>query len=644
MSTEDESGAERPRTRAEARAAREAAERAEAPEIPVAPEEDRLRLPPVAQPVSSPAASLPPLNDPQDEEPTQAQGPASAESSPRGSLSERSETKRGERAEGESKPPHAQLPLAAPAIPVAPEEDRLRLPPVAQPVSSPAASLPPLNDPQDEEPTQAQGPASAESSPRGSLSERSETKRVERAPASRNEEPRKNRRFLYTILGVIGVLVLVGASFAVISLFQGPRISGVQVDAREAIQASGSRIILTANQSLEAIDEAQVSVDPEVPFTVDATGRSVGIRFTVPLDDSTKYTVKVADVTGTGGGPASDLTTSFTTPASEVFLLNRTEDDDSIFRTDLTGEKAVPVFTHARINDYRATPDQLVVAVEDDDGSRILVMDQDGKNKHELTLPGDGYVSSVQVSDRGGLVGYTYSDKKITADSGRASVLVTQPLNGEGEPQIIEVGDEEASIAEWQFVPDSAAVLFIDFAGALSLDDRSGDQGAQNMGLASRLLGVSRGTYTAIVTRADQSIVELNLADGSESPLAASDPDYGPAKTIVPFPGGTLRHVVARDADGLPTGQAIIRVDDDGVAEPLLEVESGSAILQACASPSGQYAAVTVAPKLVDNAYDDMLVPLPKKLETHLLDLRTGEELVALTGFDVSWCQMAPAF
>jgi len=537
MSTDDQSGAERPKTRAEARAAREAAAREAAAREAAAPE--------------------------------------------------------------------------VPEIPLAPAFD-----PIPDPIPAP-------------EPTTTPDPTPAPES-------------VEGRPSAASRL--KSRRFLYTILGVVGVLVLVVAVFSVVSVFQGPRISEVQVDAAEAIQASGSRVILTVNQPLEGIDESQVSVEPAVPFTVDASGRSVGIRFTVPLDDSTKYTVTVADVVADGGGPTSDLTTSFTTPASEIFLLNRSDDDDSIFRTDLTGEKAVPVFTHPRINDYRATADQLVVAVEEDGGSRILVMDHDGENVRELELPGDGYVSSVQVSDRGGLVGYTYSDKKITADSGRASVLVTQPISGEGEPQIVEVGDEEANIASWQFVPDSAAVLFIDFAGALSLDDRSGDAGAQSMGLASQLLGVSRGTFTAIVSRADGSIVELDLADGSETPLAASDPDYGASKTITPFPGGTLRHVVSRDASGLPTGQAIIRVDDDGAAEPLLEVAAGNAILQACPSPSGQYAAVTVAPNLVENAYDDLLVPLPKKLETHLLDLRSGEELVALTGFDVSWCQMAPAF
>ncbi|QTV80536.1 Ig-like domain-containing protein [Microbacterium sp. NIBRBAC000506063] len=99
----------------------------------------------------------------------------------------------------------------------------------------------------------------------------------------------------------MAVLALVGGALAVISLTQGPRLSEVQVDPAEAIVLSGSRVILTANQPLEAIDAEQVTVTPEIPFTVDATGRNVGVRFTVPLDDATEYTVTVAGVSGIGG-------------------------------------------------------------------------------------------------------------------------------------------------------------------------------------------------------------------------------------------------------------------------------------------------------------------------------------------------------
>src|SRR5690606_38835383 len=118
------------------------------------------------------------------------------------------------------------------------------------------------------------------------------------------------------------------------------------------------------------------------------------------------------------------------------------------------------------------------------DLSKLLVMDREGKNPRTLALPGVGYISGgIQVSERGGLVGYTYSDRDLSDTEGRASVLVTQALSGNDEPQIAEVAGKEANILSWQFVPDSSAVLFIDFDGALSLIDHSTDAGVQSLGL-----------------------------------------------------------------------------------------------------------------------------------------------------------------
>ncbi|MFD5226012.1 hypothetical protein ACFWHT_10375 [Microbacterium sp. NPDC058342] len=452
-----------------------------------------------------------------------------------------------------------------------------------------------------------------------------------------------NRRFTLALLGVLGALVLVAGVLGVISLTQGPRVSQVQVDPAQAVESSGSRLILTANQSLATVEPEQVAVDPAVPFTVDTAGRSIGIRFTVPLDDETTYRVTVGGVVAAGGGPKSELATSFTTPATRILLLQRDADgDDKIFSTDLTGERARSVFQHPRIDDFRATSDLIVAAVEEENGSRLLVMNRDGSGQRELKLPGEGYVSSVQVSDRGGLVGYSYSDRDLTETSGRASVLVTQPLSGADEPRIVQIEDADASVAEWQFVPDSSSMLFIDFDGALSVEDPTTTNGVQSMGNAASILGVSRGTYTAIVQRTDASIVQLDLTSGDETPLPASEPDYGDADEIVPYPGGTLRHIVQRDEGGMPTGQAVVRVDDDGTAEIVSEVGGTDSIVQTCVSPSGQYAAVVVAPDLPNNDYDDLLLPLPVTLHTQLIDLAGERTLPTLSGFDVSWCGQAP--
>ncbi|WP_426621217.1 hypothetical protein [Microbacterium sp. As-52] len=626
-----------PRTRAEMRAAREAAEAAEAERIDRAVASADHVAPPADQPT--------PADRPGDQQPAGADEAAAREAAAREAAAREAAAREaavreaGDREVAEQEA--AARKMAAFEAAAREDAEATALPPVplaTEPVFVGAAPEPVVE-------TSVAGAAAGAAAHDATADPYAPP--IPRAAAERRvpPPPGSRRRFVLTVAAVLGVLVVVGTGLGIASLLQGPRISDVQVDAAQAIESSGSRVILTANQALADIDPAQVTVEPEVPFTVDASGRGVGVRFTVPLDDSTEYTVRVADVVGAGGGPKTTLTTSFTTPPSNIFLLRRdVAGKDKIFLTDLSGEKAVPVFEHDKINDFRATSTQLVVSVEEDDGSRLLVMDRDGKNQRELTLPGEGYVGAIQVSERGGLVGYSYSDKELSDTEGRASVLVTQSLSGDDDPQIIEVAGAEASVFVWQFVPDSAAVLFIDFDGALSLVDRSTDTGVQSLGLAATIQGISRGTYTAIVERLDGAVVELNLADGSEQPLAASDPDYGTASSITPYPGGTLRHVIARDDEGLPIGQVVVRVNDDGAATPLVEVGSTDSILQACASPSGQYAAVVVAPDLANNAYDGMLLPLPENVETHLIDMASGKEIVALTGFDASWCQTAPRF
>ena len=99
------------------------------------------------------------------------------------------------------------------------------------------------------------------------------------APRSGTDEgPKRSRRFGIALAAVLGILVLVGAGFGVVSLTQGPRLTEVQVDPAHAVDSSGSRLILTTNQSLAAIDPAQVSVEPSVPFTVDAAGLAAEIE------------------------------------------------------------------------------------------------------------------------------------------------------------------------------------------------------------------------------------------------------------------------------------------------------------------------------------------------------------------------------
>ncbi|MFZ5871653.1 MAG: helix-turn-helix domain-containing protein, partial [Actinomycetota bacterium] len=50
------------------------------------------------------------------------------------------------------------------------------------------------------------------------------------------------------------------------------------------------------SHTLADVDPSQVTVTPATPFEVDTSGRSVGVRFTLPLWDDTEYTVEIDGV------------------------------------------------------------------------------------------------------------------------------------------------------------------------------------------------------------------------------------------------------------------------------------------------------------------------------------------------------------
>jgi hypothetical protein len=450
---------------------------------------------------------------------------------------------------------------------------------------------------------------------------------------------------------VVGLLAVLGLAGAAASVAQGPRVTDAYVDPAAAAAASGSRLIVTTTQSLAEIDPSQVTITPATPFAVDTSGRSVGVRFTLPLWDDTEYAVTIDGVASLGGGPTATITESFRTPPAEVFLLQRgTNDGDLIYRTDLTGQNAVPVFRHPHIEDFRATGAHLVVSVRtDDDEAGLIVTDLDGEHARELPLPvedgGDGYVSNLQSADRGERIGYTFSDAHLDADSGRESRLFTASLGDpDAAPVAIEVEGADPRVAEWRFVPDTDSILLLSFDGSLLLTGSDAAAGAPTaLGAAIAIDGIARGSSEAVVDRVDQSAV-IDLTDASEQPLVTPDADLGGTTSVTPLPdGSTIRTAAVLDGDAMPTGRtSVARVAADGATTMLTEIGETDAVIQVCVSPSARYVALLVAPDAVSNAYDTYQLPLPTRPETRILQVADGEPVVALNGAAISWCQVPP--
>lgn len=472
---------------------------------------------------------------------------------------------------------------------------------------------------------------------------------TDRRGAAPSRRARNTRRRTRAFLGAFGIIIaalaVLGATGAAVGIAIGPRVTSVQVDPAAAIAASGSRLIVTTTQSLAQIDPAQVSITPDVAFDVDTSGRSIGIRFTEPLDDDTDYTVTVSDVRGVAGGPSSTVSESFRTPPSTVYILQRgTSDGDTIFRTDLTGLQAVAVFAAPHIEDFRATASHLVVWMQDGTQAKVVVTGLDGSNPIDLTLPGAGSISQLQIADRGERIGYLFTQADLSAADPLESALFTASVSDPAaEPTRIAVAGADDRIAQWTFVPDTDAVLLRTFDGSLLLTAADGSSPTA-FGTALAIDGISPGTAQAIIERIE-GLAVLDLETGEESPLVEPDAATGQVGSVLPLPdGATLRTTYPVGADGRPTGATNLdRVSPDGVTRSVFSSSATDAVLQTCVSPSGQYAAVLVAPEIADNRYDAYQLPLPQRVQTHIVAIGRGDDgtatpVVALAGSAISWC------
>ena len=457
---------------------------------------------------------------------------------------------------------------------------------------------------------------------------------------------RRSRAFGLAFAGVVVLLAAVGLAGAAVSTAQGPRLTDVQVDPAAAAAASGARLIMTTSQALRDVEPEQVTITPATPFVVDTSGRSVGVRFALPLWDDTEYTVRIADVEGVGGGPTTTIEHSFRTGPAEFFLLQRGEDEDTVYRTDLTGEGAVPVFRHPHIEDFRATTSHLVVSARADEGSgevgpaELIVSELDGSDQRSIPLPGEGSITNLQSAERGDAIGYTYTDDSLGAEGGRESMLFTVSLrDASAEPVPIVLDGADSRVAQWRFVPGTDRVLFVGFDGTLWLTDAAAAD-ATSLGTAVALDDVAAST--AVIDRAD-GLVLLDLTDGSEAPLPLPDADYGQLRTVQAMPGGgTLRLYAQLDDRGIPRESVVVSVSDDGTSRAIADVAATDTVIRTCVAPSGRYAATVIAPDIVDNRYDTYLLPIPERVETHIVEIPTGDEIVALAGFDSSWCRVPP--
>ncbi|WP_194410546.1 Ig-like domain-containing protein [Microbacterium cremeum] len=454
--------------------------------------------------------------------------------------------------------------------------------------------------------------------------------------------PSQRRRFASIYLVLLTVIALAATAVAGASLLTGPRVSSVLADPAAATTSPGSRVIFTANQPLAAVSPRHVEIEPDVPFTVDTAGRDVGIRFGAPLADGTRYEVTITEVTGISGGPTSTFSTTLQTPPAEAYLLERTPEQDRIYRTTLDGAEQTTVFEHPRIEDFRTSPRGLLVALRTEQGDSELVVVRPDGHVAEVRLPAVGRLARLQLSDSGDRFAYTWTDPSVEGIPLRDSMVFLGAISApEAKPQQLELGASDPRIDDFRFVQGTTSLLLITRGRDLLLADPALDGEPVPLGKATVIDDVSRTEPKAYV-RTDDGPEFVDLRDGSRSPAPGDRGALGQPFAAEEVTGrGTLLTYLSFNDSGTLAGQRVVLHTDAGGSHVIAEVPTTDAVMQVCAAPSGRWVGLVVAPDIAANTLDDAILAMPERVETRLISLETQKTEV-VPGFAISWCR-APA-
>ncbi|WP_084037881.1 hypothetical protein [Demequina sp. NBRC 110053] len=414
----------------------------------------------------------------------------------------------------------------------------------------------------------------------------------------------------------------------------------VLADAESATVTQGSRVIFTSNVPLTAVEPSQVTIEPTTAFTVDTAGRTVGVRLVEALAHDTEYTITVDRVVAVGGGPPATFSTSLRTPPGELLILQREpEGPDRIERLTMDGESLGTIFEHDRIEDFRATQHGALVAVSADSGAATLMLVSD-EGTQEVTVPGHGLLSRLQVSEADDRFGYLWTALPSALPEDQQSGLFIGDLENPGaEPTLVEIGDGAPLLTDFRLIPRSTSVLALDTSQQLLLADQTSATDPTVLGGARWIDDLARFELTALI-RTQTGPQRIDLTTGSLSAVEVHDELGTPYAAEDLGDQGVLRSYLRFAENGPLESQSVVLDGPDGESVVVAEVDSDDALVQVCAAPTGARVAVAVAPQIVSNPLDDHLMAVPERVETRVVEVESGEVLFTVPGFAASWCRV----
>ena len=450
-----------------------------------------------------------------------------------------------------------------------------------------------------------------------------------------SSDPSKpQHRFRLTAAVTIGVLLLAAIGLTVANTVQGPRLLDAQIDLGAAVEGAGERLVLRIDQTVATVTADQVSVTPIVPVGPRSDGAVLMLRFGDTLRYATSYEI-VAKVRSATTGATSTLRYSFRTPDSVFYVLERAAlgsdagGPDQIVRHGIGSMEQLVVRRQPFIEEYAVADPAIAVVTSDTAGAGTLTVGPMRGSEPPQTLADNSGISQLKSSGPGGLFGFVMtplSDRERTRDRG---LHLYDPVAGGKLIKVPGFDGKPLDPMEWAFVPGTSSIVAqMDDASLYLIDPLNGTP-AQPLGSHSRMYGFVPGSTTLIVDDIGQ-YKAIDLATGKTSPLPGVDlPEATALHELLPL-GGDRGHIglLATKAGGS------VAVISYGNLRQIYAEDPAELIEGICASPNGQYLAVTKAPREATPNSDSS----ESENTTELVDTGTGRTDQDVPGSNINWC------
>lgn len=449
-------------------------------------------------------------------------------------------------------------------------------------------------------------------------------------------------------VSLCATLALAAVGLGVASARRPPELAGAAIGVDRAVAAGGERLVLTGRQPLLDVTADQVEVTPPAPFTVETRDAQVIVRFTGPLAYATDYTVAVHGVTSRHTGIAAEWTHSFSTPGYGVYsLVSRGPlqlgAEDRVTRTDPVSGDPATVLAGPGIEAFTVVAG-LVVAISRASDVETTLIASAGPGADVMTLesPAGTELGLLQGSAEQGLVGYTVTGQDTEGERFYDNALFLQDVRDLAQPphEVTAPDGGPLRVVDWAFIPGTGSLVLQDDAKQVFLTGVEPGATLAPLGSHDRLLGFLPGTTTVVVLSGTEEAM-LDLASGTTTPLpppgdaggtdvlAGKRTMISPTEWIQQFDDVTLTDDTAAITSRLVHTR-------DGVEATIATVPPDlGRLLDSGVSGNGQYAWTQIlgpeAPPedLTSGATDNSI--------TVVIDLATGESLVALPGAQPLW-------